>query len=249
MGKMSHSMISNDYLRWIFRAWRYRLRIEKPEITFLLNHLKLGQVVLDIGAHKGAYTYWMSNRVGESGRVIAFEPQPELNLYLSKIARHVPSKNIHVESVALSSKEGDAIMDVPGHKPSPSASLNKIHSQSDSGINVQTTTLDNYVFTKNITTVDLIKCDVEGHELDVFQSGHDTLTGFQPVVMLECEARHNGAENVDDVFKYFQNLNYDGCFYDGKTFSSINNFDLYKYQTGPDRNIYVNNFFFTPQSG
>ena len=67
--------------------------------------------------------------------------------------------------------------------------------------------------------------------------------------MLECEARHNSAENVDDVFKYFQNLNYDGCFYDGKTFSSINNFDLYKYQTGPNRNIYVNNFFFTPQSG
>ena len=94
-------MISNDYLRWIFRAWRYRLRIEKPEITFLLNHLKLGQVVLDIGAHKGAYTYWMSNRVGESGRVIAFEPQPELNLYLSKIARHVPTKNIYVAATSI----------------------------------------------------------------------------------------------------------------------------------------------------
>ena len=101
MGKMSHSMISNDYLRWIFRAWRYRLLIEKPEIIFLLNHLKLGQVVLDIGAHKGAYTYWMSNRVGESGRVIAFEPQPELNSYLSKISSHVPTKNIYVESKAI----------------------------------------------------------------------------------------------------------------------------------------------------
>ncbi len=115
MAKMNESMINKEYMRWVVRAWRYRLRTEKQEIYFLLNHLKPGQTVLDIGAHKGAYTYWMSNRVGELGRVIAFEPQPNLNTYLSKIARYAPSKNIHVESVALSSKDGNAVMNVPAH--------------------------------------------------------------------------------------------------------------------------------------
>ncbi len=162
---MNESMINKEYMRWVVRAWRYRLRTEKQEIYFLLNHLKPGQTVLDIGAHKGAYTYWMSNRVGELGRVIAFEPQPNLNTYLSKIARYAPSKNIHVESVALSSKDGNAVMNVPGDKPSPSASLNQINGETALGITVKTTTLDDYVQNHDLSSIDLIKCDVEGHEL------------------------------------------------------------------------------------
>lgn len=248
MAKMNQSMRNKEYMRWVVRAWRYRLRTEKQEIYFLLHHLKPGQTVLDIGAHKGAYTYWMSNRVGELGRVIAFEPQPRLNAYLSLIAKKAPINNIHVESLALSSKEGNATMGVPQDNPSPSASLIRTIGHSDSEIIVNTTTLDEYIFSSNLSAVDLIKCDVEGHELDVFKSGYETLTQYKPVVMLECEARHNGAENVYAVFKYFRNLNYDGCFFDGKSFSSLDEFDLETYQTGPNRNIYVNNFFFTPKS-
>ena len=248
MAKMNQSMINKEYMRWVVRAWRYRLRTEKQEIYFLLNHLKPGQTVLDIGAHKGAYTYWMSNRVGELGRVIAFEPQPRLNAYLSLIAKKAPIKNIHVESLALSSKEGNATMGVPQDNPSPSASLNQINGETALGITVKTTTLDDYVQNHDLSSIDLIKCDVEGHELDVFKSGYETLTQYKPVVMLECEARHNGTENVNAVFKYFRNLNYDGCFFDGKSFSSLDEFDLETYQTGSNRNIYVNNFFFTPKS-
>ena len=37
-------------------------------------HLK-GATVLDIGANKGIYCFWMMRAVGPSGNVIAFEPQ------------------------------------------------------------------------------------------------------------------------------------------------------------------------------
>ena len=40
-----------DILRWVFRAWRYRLKVEKQEINFMLSHLKPGQIAIDIGAH------------------------------------------------------------------------------------------------------------------------------------------------------------------------------------------------------
>tara|TARA_Y100000782_G_scaffold101964_1_gene118063 strand:- start:45 stop:188 length:144 start_codon:yes stop_codon:yes gene_type:complete len=40
-----------DILRWVFRAWRYRLKVEKQEINFMLSHLKPGQTAIDIGAH------------------------------------------------------------------------------------------------------------------------------------------------------------------------------------------------------
>lgn len=65
-------------LRLIYRAWRYRLRIDPGEIRYLLATLRPGRMALDIGAHKGAYSYWMSKAVGPWGEVIAFEPQPEL---------------------------------------------------------------------------------------------------------------------------------------------------------------------------
>ena len=59
------SKINLNVLRWIFRAWRYRLVIEKHEIQFMLNHLKLGYTAIDIGALKGAYNYWMAKYVGK----------------------------------------------------------------------------------------------------------------------------------------------------------------------------------------
>ena len=242
-----HQFINNDYMRWVFRAWRYRLRTEKHEINFLLRHLKAGQVVLDIGAHKGAYTYWMSNRAGKSGHVYAFEPQPPLNQYLSDIAKRSKHQNIHVETMALSSKESETSMNIPGGKPSPSASLKVSESNNGAQINVYTTTLDNFTLLRKLKTIDLIKCDVEGHELDVLMGGKTVLTRFKPVVLIECEARHNGPKNVDAVFEFFKNLNYEGWFYDGNLFSSLDNFDLYTYQTNPNRKIYVNNFFFTPK--
>ena len=56
--------LSLNILRWIFRAWRYRLVVEKHEIKFMLDYLAPGNIAVDIGAHKGAYTYWMSKYVG-----------------------------------------------------------------------------------------------------------------------------------------------------------------------------------------
>ncbi|MBC8346539.1 MAG: FkbM family methyltransferase [Candidatus Marinimicrobia bacterium] len=240
--------LRKDYMKLVLRAWRYRLRAERPEIRFLLNHLEPDQTVIDIGAHKGAYTYWMSHGVGPSGQVIAFEPQPDLNQNLSKMSELFTHNNIQVESFALSSNSGNATLGVPSKTPSPSASLNKTNTQNGSDINVQTTTLDEYVVDHKLKTVDLIKCDVEGHELDVFIGGSEILKRYKPVVMFECEARHNGPENVRAVFDFLFNLNYMGCFYDGKSFVDLDQFDLVKYQTDPNRKIYVNNFFFTPKS-
>ena len=236
-----------DYVKLVIRAWRYRLRAERPEIRFLLNQLQLGQTVIDIGAHKGAYTYWMSQRVGSSGQVIAFEPQPVLNQNLSKLTGLFPHNNIQTESFALSSIRGEAILSVPGDTPSPSASLVKNTNHNGSGIAVQTITLDEYVTDNNLSSIHLIKCDVEGSELEVFQGGCDTLKQFKPVLMFECEARHNGPENVVAVFDYLFSLNYKGCFYNGYSFADLDQFDLVKHQTGLNPNIYVNNFFFTPK--
>ena len=113
-----------DILRWVFRAWRYRLKVETQEINFMLSHLKPGQTAIDIGAHKGAYTYWMSKYVGKDGKVFAFEPQPKLYNQLNKLLEHSNNYNVNLELLALSSSKGEDTMVIPSKKTSPSASIN-----------------------------------------------------------------------------------------------------------------------------
>ena len=67
---------------YLYRAYRYRLRVDPAELRFVGQSLRPGQVAVDIGCHKGAYTYWMRRRVGPSGAVYAFEPQPQQVAYL-----------------------------------------------------------------------------------------------------------------------------------------------------------------------
>jgi hypothetical protein len=53
------------------RAFQYWFRDDPAEIRYLQSRLKKGDVAIDIGAHKGGYTFWMRRLVGSSGRVIA----------------------------------------------------------------------------------------------------------------------------------------------------------------------------------
>ena len=216
----------------------------------MLKHLKPGQTAIDIGAHKGAYTYWMSKYTGTNGHVFAFEPQPRLYNQLNKILDNSKINNVHVELLALSANKGEDTLVMQGKKTSPSAS---IHNKNlDDGvstkINVKTTTLDNYFCGQNQIPVHFIKCDVEGHELEVLMSGQKLLKKCQPIIILESEARHCGEENVLAVFDLLDNNGYDGFFFNGESMSSLKNFDIYQFQLDPNKKKYVNNFFFIPKS-
>src|SRR5213593_3081462 len=84
----------NLFDRWHFlhRAWRYRLRTERDELRYVLAQDLAGLTAVDAGANRGVYSYWMHRRAGaRGGRVVAFEPQPELarDLHAMKQAFHL----------------------------------------------------------------------------------------------------------------------------------------------------------------
>ena len=84
-------------IKFLYRARRFRHLLDKPEITFILSNLHHGDCALDIGAHKGAYTYWMHKAVSATGRVFAFEPQIELADYLKNLIKLMEMGNVVVE--------------------------------------------------------------------------------------------------------------------------------------------------------
>ena len=114
-----------DQIKYTYRAYRFRYKIDPDEINYLRANLKKGDVAVDIGAHKGGYLYWMRKGVGKEGKVFAFEPQKKLFDYLQSIARQ---ENVVIEHMGVSSEEGEATFFTPKTKKgdSPGARIGRL---------------------------------------------------------------------------------------------------------------------------
>jgi len=229
------------------RGWRYRTRVDPDEIRWMRSVLRRGDLAVDIGAYKGGYTYWMRHAVGESGSVFAFEPQPTLASYLRQCVRDFGWRNVRVEEAALSSQVGARVLRLPGHVPSPGASVVGA-SLPDGGdaYEVRAETLDRFLETEAPgTPVRLIKCDVEGHELDVLAGAALTLAAYRPLLLVECEARHLQGHSMRDVFAHLEALGYRGSFFRSGERLDVSAFDVDRHQV-EGRRPYSNNFVFEP---
>jgi FkbM family methyltransferase len=236
-------------LRFLLRARRYRTRHDAAEIAFLRSVLGPGDTAIDIGAHKGGYTYWMARSVGARGRVFSFEPQPALAVALRANLEALKLGQVTVEQVALSGAAGRATLHVPGDTPSPGATLEAHASSGDARkLAVKLDTLDNYLAEHRPEhrhgSVRFIKCDVEGHELDVFRGAERTLVEEGPALLFECEARHHADGRIQPVFDFLTALGYRGSFFLGDELRPLDTFDPSRQQV-IGREPYVNNFVFT----
>jgi FkbM family methyltransferase len=156
----------------------------EPELGVLPQLVNAGETVIDIGAHLGLYAYPLVKLVGATGSVHCFEPQPALAKYLR---RALPSVIVH--ECALSSSRSTAELSIPvwgRHAVYGHASLDS-HSGDGINLTVSTERLDDIEIKGKVT---LIKCDVEGHEIDVLHGAINLLTEFRPTLILEMDERN-----------------------------------------------------------
>ncbi len=249
-------------LKYLYRAYRYRLRVDPAELRFVGQSLRPGQVAVDIGCHKGAYTYWMRRRVGPSGAVYAFEPQPQQVAYLRAAFSAMRYDNVEIVPMAVSDQCGSMTLHVPTgagrtheatleltsrcREPNGTASASARRTCS-----VDVTTLDEF-FADQPRGPNFLKIDVEGHELAVLNGGLRTLASYRPTILLECEARHRPDGDVRPVFELLESLGYAGSFFLNHARRPLTEFDQAVHQrldpTNPHCLLrgYVNNFAFVP---
>lgn len=236
-------------LRLIQRAHRYRNRHDPAELEAIRNALTPGATVLDIGAHKGAYTYWMSKWSRPGGRLIAIEPQPDLAANLRTL--YASASDITVIHGAVGPTVGTVTLHIPGDGPSHGASIRQL--QGGNGITIREVavpcfTLESIVSQQQLDRLDLIKCDTEGAERDIFQAGSCVLERFKPTVLVECERRHANDDDdpVGELWSIFKAIGYTGHCFCGGRLIPIDEFDYNTHQRDPDdKPNYGNNFFFT----
>jgi FkbM family methyltransferase len=259
-------------LRYLYRAYRYRYRVDPAELRFVRDSLRPGQVAVDVGCHKGAYAYWMRRRVGPSGAVFAFEPQPRQVAYLRELFGSMAYSNVLLVPMALSDRVGRCALNMPsGSGKTHGATLEqRSRCREPSGTNhavamvesasarptyidVDVTTLDKF-FADQPRGPDCLKIDVEGHESAVLAGGRQTLERYRPALLIECEARHRADGDVRVVFDFLHSLGYVGTFFHNGQRRPLAGFDPAVHQRIDPQSQhlprgYVNNFAFEAGRG
>jgi FkbM family methyltransferase len=177
---MGSSAIDSDLL------WR---NFEPTEIRFVEKFLEPGMVVLDIGAHHGLYTLLASRRIGSAGKVIAFEPSPRERRLLGRNLRLNGSSNVRVESYALGSSQSKAdLFLVEGGEDGCNSLRPPVVSGTTKTVSVNVISLDDYLLKSGIESIDFVKLDVEGGELEVLRGATNLINGrARPVFFVEVQ--------------------------------------------------------------
>lgn len=171
----------DDYIKNLLKKGKtWEGHIQK----LIQQHAKPGSTVVDIGAHIGTHTLTLSEAVGPTGRVLAFEPQPKIfrELFMNMAINQL--NNISFYWAGVSNQQG-TIQLTPLHPTNEGGTP----LTGGTGESVPLLTIDSL----NLTNVSLIKIDVEGMENLVLDGATQTILTNHPVIIIEIMGGHNFA--------------------------------------------------------
>ncbi|MBM9589082.1 FkbM family methyltransferase [Leptospira sp. 201903075] len=156
---------------YLFFYDKYKYVSDFIDIKRLKRNITKGAVVIDAGANVGFYTRLFSQFVGESGLVIAFEPNLKNFEILSRRTKKL--SNVVIVNAALSDKSGTLDLYI-------SEDLNVDHQTYDSGesrekIKISCFSLDDYCEKNGIKDVSFVKMDLQGFDAIAFRGMEKTI--------------------------------------------------------------------------
>jgi FkbM family methyltransferase len=167
---------------------------EPATAACLVEHLRPGATFVDIGANHGYFTVMAGLLVGASGRVFAFEPNPDVMAQLTKHVSLNALTNVRIEPLAVADADQDAI-DLYVSACDSNSGLSSLSRdapafahgglRADRRVRVRAIALDTWA--RNLAgRIDLMKIDVEGAEHRVV-AGMRRLLAERPPLRIVCE--------------------------------------------------------------
>jgi FkbM family methyltransferase len=144
-----------------------------------------GRVFWDFGAHFGIHTVGAARRVGPTGQVAAFEPDPAAfrRLHLHTTMNRLT--NVRLYRKAASSSTRTERLYMPGGHGTSSSHLKYYEDNDMTGadyIEVSTVVPDRLVETGEIRLPDIIKIDVQGHGDQVILGCKNSIATNKPII-------------------------------------------------------------------
>ncbi|WP_259114373.1 FkbM family methyltransferase [Salinibacter ruber] len=174
---------------------------ERKKEEKLKEYLEKGYTFLDVGANKGYFSIIAADIVGEEGRVLSFEPDPDNFIRLKKNIEENELDNVECLNVAVGAKEGEEKM-VRG-KNSGWSSLVRGEKDAKESFSVEKIKLDKILEKEGVETVSVVKIDVEGAECRVIKGAKRTIDKNDGIKLLieVHESMPEGAGNLLSVLR------------------------------------------------
>lgn len=178
----------------------YQHALATHEFFVSQSEVRANGTFVDVGANVGVFTMLLADKF-PAARIIAFEPV--LRVYRCLLDNTERFSNVEVENTAISDAKGEAFMDFDEGN-----SVISHISDAGTGVPVVVDTLDNALARRGVSTIDLLKVDVETFEKHVLLGAMDTLARtknllieitmegnnrytFSELVALLCADRYN----------------------------------------------------------
>jgi FkbM family methyltransferase len=176
-----------------------------------------GDVVFDIGANIGAHTLHFARLVGPAGRVFAFEPTEyatakiRLNLAINPdLARRVNFQQRFL--VADNTEALPASVAARWPVANDHDDLDADHlGKPEKLAHAMALTADDFCEAENLSRLDFVKIDVDGHEYPVLRGFRRSLERFQPLILIELAPvlyKDARASEFDDYVRFIAGLGY-----------------------------------------
>jgi len=174
-----------DFRKDYAYTWTNFLLNDPPEeeglLTVLASHASPNMVFWDVGANIGLISGNLL-RSFPSAKFYLFEPNPDLTRRLTSL--FTAMSNVSITETALSDRNARARLNiVPRH--SAISTLSSTQNAGAIGIDVELQTGDHFLSTHSESAPDLIKIDVEGHEVEVLQGCQKLIATHKPVIIFE----------------------------------------------------------------
>jgi FkbM family methyltransferase len=190
-------------------------RYEPENWQAISDNLSSGAVLLDVGAHLGYYSIKGAVKVGKSGQVVAFEPNPKTLKLLRDNVAASHAANVIIEPIACTDREQMLTLYEGAEDNTGTASLSRENAKyftisPPKEFSVRGRSIDDVVRELALQRVDAVKVDVEGAEFYVLRGAKETLRRFHPALVVEIVPRQLAAmqTKVEDVASLLKEIGY-----------------------------------------
>ena len=202
----------------------------------IMNELRPGDTVVEVGSFIGLYTVAMARRVGSAGMVYAFEPTREAGDYLRENIRlNKVVDRVQVCPYVVGREDGEVRFNAG--KGSESSVVTNNEDQPDAQRTVMVR-LDSFLEGQR---VDLLKIDAEGYEIHILQGACELLEQHEHAPRMICIEVHPSVwskHGVDGamLLELLRRAGYEVYDTDGRRVAAIGDYgEIFAYRAGEYR--------------
>lgn len=230
---------------------RYIINYNTPyrhEILGIVSLLSPQSQLIDVGARVGFFSFTITRlRALKLSRITLIDPIP---FNTRSLHRSFHGSNAFIFPCLVSDENSGRYINKKFSLLSDIARTKTSSHKSASVSSVTSITLAQLSQIIDIRSCDLIKVDVEGHELNVLKGLFLPEIDVKPILYIEIELAHASRQSIDEISRLIYSKSYRSFFYDKKA-SYFSPFKFSAEQLEPlqsNKLEYINNFLFIPPS-